>query len=94
MDTRADPLYVCAHRSSLPDARTRVDQSHPSTFKKTNVVVSSEKETDLHQNVDCGTDIVQDTVLHIAGSILGGIISTISPNADSNRPFSAILALR
>ena len=90
MDTRADCLCVCAHRSSFSDARTRVDQPRSSTFKKTNVAVSSEKETSLRQTVPCGTDNVQDTVLHIAGSIVGGSISTISPNVDSNHPFSAI----
>ena len=90
----ADPLYVCAHRSSFPNARTRVNQSHPSTFKKTNMVVSSEKETDLRQTVPYSTDNGQDTVLHIAGSISGGSTLIISSNADSNHPFSAIFACR
>ena len=88
MGSRADPLCVCFHRSSFSEARTPVNQSRPSTFKKTNVVVSSEEETDLGQIVPCGTDNVQDTVLHIDGSIVGGSISTISPNADSNHPIS------
>ena len=92
MDTRADPLCVYSHRSSFSDAHSRVYQSRPSTFEKTNVVVSPGKETDICQNVPCGIDNVQDTVLHIAGSIVGGSISTILPNADSNHPFSAIFA--
>lgn len=94
MHPRVDPLGVCAHRSSFSDARSRVNQSRPSTFKKTNAVVSSEGEADLHQTVLCDTDNLQDAVLHIAGVIVGGSISTISPNADSNHPFSATLPCR
>ena len=81
MDTQADPLCVCTHLSSFSNARTPVNQSHPSTFKKTNAVVSSEKEKDLGHIVP-----LKDTVSHIAGSIIGGSISTISPSAEGIHP--------
>ena len=94
MDPRADSLGLCSRRSSFSDARLCVNQSRPSTFKKTNAVVSSEKEMDLHQTVLCDTDKVQDAALHIAGAIVGGSISTISPKTNGNHPFSAIFACR
>ena len=85
MDTRADPLGVCTHRSSFTDSPT---------LKKTNVVASSKKEMDLGQTAPCGADNVQDTVLHIPGSVIGGNVSTISPSAGSDPPFSSIVACR
>lgn len=92
MDTRADPLGVCIHRSSFIDARFRVNLSLPSTSQKSNAVDSSEQDTDFGQTISCSTGNVQGKVLHIAGSIIGGSTSTIWPNADSNHPFSSISA--
>ena len=92
MDTRADPLGVCIHRSSFIDARIPVNLSRLSSSKKTNAVDSSKKDMNFGQTVPCSAGNVQGNVLHIAGSIIGGSTSTIWPNADSNHPSSSISA--
>ncbi len=86
MDTRADPLGLCIHRSSFNDDRIRVNLSRPSTFEKNNGVDNSEAEFDFGQTNFCSACHAQGNVLHIAGSNFGGSISTVWPNADSNHP--------
>ena len=92
MDTKADPLGVCIHRSSFISARTRANLSHPSTSKRISAVEISENDMDFGQTTSSSTGDVQGKVLHIAGLIIGGSTSTIQSNADSNHPSSSISA--
>ena len=90
MDARPDPLGVCIHRSSLIDAPIRVNLSRPSASQKNNASDNSVKVMDHGQTILSSAGSVQGNVLHNAGSIVGGSILTIRPDADSNHLLSLI----